>query len=192
MKTICTILTAFFLSFTIGIYGQEFIGNTAKLSKFKDTTAAVFYSANEICLIKLNDQTDEFIFNLPLFNILSSSTNDSITALNKLVFASYRADFPVSNLDFFSSGAEASFDITGELTINGITKHAPLHLSLQSAPILENNRDIHSYPVKISFAMDINPAEYFLDYETINFTRTITIEVSHGVINRTNDNTILK
>lgn len=198
MKTIRAFLLTLFLSLTCGIVGQEFVGSNARLIRIRETVidntiseeqkVNNTFTAEDIGLLKLNGQTNEFNFSIPLHNILSISRNDSITSLNNMVVANYRAIFPITDLDFFTSGVQTSLQIQGELTINGKTRPSTMFLSLQEAlPYNLNNRDIHSYPVLVSFAIEILPSDYNMDFETINFTRTITIEVRNGVVNRSND-----
>jgi hypothetical protein len=199
MKTIRTFLLTLFLSITYGIVGQEFIGSNTRLMKTRETVIDCktlceeqriikTSSSEDVGLIKLNGQTNEFNFNVPLYNILSTNRNDSISSLNKSVVANYRAIFPISDLDFFTSGTQTSLQIQGELTVNGRTRPATMSLNLQEAlPYNLDNRDVHSYPVLVSFALEISPADYNLDFETINFTRSITIEVRNGVVNRSNE-----
>lgn len=201
MKTLKGICIAILMSIVVmKSYSQEFIGSNAKL--FKETEncnnlapIVCGFSTNETVLIKLNEQNDEFSFDVSLFPILTTpKSNDSIASLNQNIYATFSGKFPVSNLDFYESNAtESSFSFPGELTINGITK--PVNLSVgifASNDRDEASRGIDTYPVKISFSVYINPADFKLDFETINFVSSILIEVRNGVINKFNGNPTLR
>jgi hypothetical protein len=173
-------------------YSQEYIGSNTKFSKESEhcnkDTAICRFSAGESGIISLNAQNDEFSFTIPFFKILTSpKNNDSITDLNKNILVRFRGKFPISNLDFYNSNAtESSFTFPGELTINEITQPVNLTANLfASVAIDDASRGLDTYPVRINFRMEINPADFKLDFETINFVRSITLEVRNGIINKT-------
>lgn len=193
MKTISLLLISIFSVFTFHTPDQEFIASTVRFSKYIETGRTL--STNEFGVIRLNNENDEFVFDVPLYSILTSPrNNDSITALNKKMLVHYKADFPVNDLDFLANdGAQKTFSIQGELTINNITLPVNTVFSLHGAmEQADEARGIKSYPVLVSFLIEINPAEYNLDFETINFVRSIYIEVSNGVINRTNGSSTIR
>ena len=169
----------------IRTYSQEFIGTTIRFSK--EAENGRLYSASRTGIIKLNDQNNEFSFNTSLFPILTSpSGNDSIMSLNKNMNLDLFAEFPVDDLDFYESNAsESSFEIPAEITINGITRQVNIQMGVHKSIAHDvESRDAHSYPVRISFIIDVNPGDYNLDFETINFIRSISIEVRNGIINK--------
>jgi hypothetical protein len=192
MKTLNTLLISIFSVIAFQVTAQEFIGSNVRLSKEIETGGA--FSSNEIGLIKLNDQNNEFVFDLPLFSILSTPNNDSIISLNKGVVLHFRTDFPVSDLDFLSNdGSEKTFTVPGELTINNITLPVNMNFGLHSSMAqVDDARGIKSYPAMVSFVIEINPAEYNLDLETINFVRSIYVEVRNGIINRSTSTLLTK
>jgi hypothetical protein len=193
MKTLRTLIVSLFTLIALQASAQDFVGSTVRFAKEIETGGKL--DATHIGLIKLNDQNDEFVFDIPLYPILTSPRdNDSITTMNKNIMLHYRADFPVSDLDFLANdGSESSFVIPGELTINNITRPVKMNLSVHgAAPYIDEARGIKSYPALISFTLEINPAEYNLDFETINFVRTIYVEVRNGVINNTTETSIVR
>lgn len=170
---------------------QEFIGSNVRFSKEIETGGS--FSADEIGLIKLNDQNDEFVFDIRLFPILTTpKDNDSIASMNKSVVLHFKTQFPVTDLDFLANdGSEQTFTVPAELTINNITQPVNIRFGLHSSMSrTDDARGIKSYPAMVSFVIEINPGEYDLDFETINFVRTIYVEVRNGTINRTTDTSI--
>lgn len=200
METFKKICITILMVFAVRTYSQEFIASNAMLSKESEncnSQSPIFcrYFATEVALLKLNEQNDEFSIYIPLFSILTSPKgNDSIANLNKNIYATFIGKFPVSNLDFYESNAtESAFSFPGELTINGITK--PINISMgifASTDRDEASRGIDTYPVRISFTIEIDPGEFKLDFETINFINSIIIEVRNGVINKSTENQILR
>ncbi|HEY0029906.1 MAG TPA: hypothetical protein VGC65_04030 [Bacteroidia bacterium] len=189
MKTI-TLLTVLLLFFAGGIAAQEqYIASPVRLSK--EAIGKISSVITENALIKLNNQNDEFTFAIRLYPILtSSSTNDSITTMNQNLVVDYKAEFPIDDLDFFDVGYEGkTYSLNGDLTIYNITRPLLINFYLhESTPEDINAKNIRSYPVRISFAFEINPAEYGLDYETANFTEKIIIIVENGIINKPSAN----
>jgi polyisoprenoid-binding protein YceI len=106
--------------------------------------------------------------------------------MNRNVYVNFLGTFPVANLDFYTSNAtESNFNMAGEVTINGITKPMTVEIGIHAAPVTDvRTVDVQSYPVRISFVMDINPGDFNMDFETINFINSITMEVRNGVINK--------
>lgn len=193
MKTLKKMCLVLLMAIAMRTYSQEFIGSSTNL--WKETgncdlyTGTCHYSASEVGILKLNDQNDEFSFDVSLFPILTSpAENDSITSMNKNMYLNFSARFPIGDLDFYESNAtESTLNIPGEITINGITKQVNLIMGIHVAIAHDvESRDVHSYPVRASFIIDINPADYNLDFETINFISLISVEVRNGVINKSN------
>jgi hypothetical protein len=185
MKTITLFLISIFSIITFQMTAQDLIGSNVRLTKEIETGGS--FTASEIGLIRLNDQTNEFSFEISLFPILTSPKgNDSITNINRKVFLRFRADFPISNIDFFvNDGTEHDITLPGELTINNRTFPVNMQMGIHGALEQKNQaRGIESYPVLISFMVEVNPAEYGLDFETINFVRSISIDVRKGIINK--------
>lgn len=173
------------LMVTFKINAQEFVSSDVRLSKeaIGKTTSVV----SENAVIRLNNQNDEFVFSIRLFPILTSTNeNDSITSLNQKMVVDYKAIFPIDDLDFFDAGNEGKrYTLYGDLTVNNITKPLQLDFYLQQyiAPDI-SIQDIQIYPVRISFAFEINPAEFGLDNETAKFTEKIIVVVGNGIINK--------
>jgi len=191
MKALNTLLISIFSIITFQAAAQEFIGSNVRLSKDIETGGS--FSANEIGLIKLNDQNDEFVFDIRLFPILTTpKDNDSIATMNKSVLLHFKTQFPVADLDFLSNdGSEETFTVPAELTINNTTRAVNIRFGLHSAMVqTDEARGIKSFPALVSFVIEINPAEYNLDFETINFVRTLYVEVRNGTINRTTNTSI--
>ncbi|MDF2436671.1 MAG: hypothetical protein K0Q95_1047 [Bacteroidota bacterium] len=194
MKTLKTIITSFLIAASsIGVLAQDFIGTNVRFSKEIETGGS--YTAGEIGLIKLNDQNDEFSFDISLFPILTSpAANDSITGLNKQVDLNFHAQFPAGDLDFLANdGSEKTYSIPGELTINNITRPVKMVFGIHSSMTQANGAlGIKTFPALVSFIIEINPAEYGLDFETINFVRVIRVEVRNGILNRSTQNSFIR
>ncbi|MCE3279587.1 MAG: hypothetical protein K0S44_1778 [Bacteroidetes bacterium] len=193
MKTFTRILLGVFSMITFQAAAQEFIGTNVRFTK--EIEAGGSKSTDEIGLIRLNNQSDEFSFDISMFSILTTpKDNDSIKHMNERVNLSFRCQFPHNDLEFLSNdGSETEFTIPGELTINNRTRPVNLILGMHSSMIKnDETRGIDSYPVVVSFIMEINPAEYGLDFETINFVRSIYVEVRNGVINKSNITPVVK
>jgi hypothetical protein len=193
MKTWIGILISLFSMISFQAIAQEFIGSNVRFSKEIESDGN--RTATEIGLIRLNEQNNEFSFDISLFPILTSPRgNDSITNLNKQVNLNFRAEFPVSDLSFLTNdGTEINLTIPGELTINSRTHPVNLFMGIHSSLQLKDEaRGIESYPALISFVLEINPADYGLDFETINFVRTISVEVRNGAINKTDSTPIAR
>jgi hypothetical protein len=199
METFKKICIAFLMAISVRTYSQEFIGSNIRFSKESEhcnrDTAICRYSAVDIGIIKLNEQNNQFDFDVSLFPILSSPrNNDSIISMNRNIYLNYRITFPVNNLEFYESNStESSFAVPGELTINGITNPVIIYMGIFASAAQDvEYRDVHTYPVRISFMLDINPGDFKLDFETINFVRSITVEVRNGVINKAAGKEIVK
>jgi hypothetical protein len=193
MKTLKTILTTILLATSISAVGQDFIGTNVRFSKDIETGGS--YTAGEIGLIKLNDQNDEFSFDISLFPILTSpASNDSIRGVNRQVDLNFHAQFPSGDLDFLSNdGSERIYTVPGELTINNITRPAKVMFGIHSSMSQTNEAlGIKTFPALVSFIIEINPAEYGLDFETINFVRVIRVEVRNGILNRSTQNSSIR
>jgi hypothetical protein len=193
MKALTRILLSVFSMITFQAAAQEFIGTNVRFSK--DIEAGTSLSADQIGLIRLNNQSDEFSFDISMFPILTTPRdNDSIKSMNEKVVLSFRSQFPVNDLDFLSNdGSEKNFTIPGELTINNRTRPVTMIFGMHSSMARnDESRGIESYPVLISFIIEINPAEYGLDFETINFVRTIYVEVRNGIINKSDITPVVK
>jgi hypothetical protein len=190
MKTITRILISVLSLLSFQLIAQDFIGTNVRLSKVIETGGD--FSSTDVGLIKLNNQNDEFAFDIPMFTILTSPKhNDSITDMNRRVTCSLRMKFPVDELDFLANdGTEMNFKIPGELTINNVTLPVMVDIGMHSSRAkVDEARGIKSYPALVSFALEINPQEFGLEFETINFVRSIVIEVRNGIINRADSTT---
>jgi hypothetical protein len=175
------------------VNAQDFVGSNVRLSKQIETGGEK--NADEIGLIKLNNQNDEFSFDVALFPILSTpKDNDSIRDMNKKIFLKFTTHFHFTDLDFGANdGNEKHFTVPGEITLNNKTLPINLDVGIHGAMALtDENRGISTYPVLMSFIIDINPGDFGLDFETINFVRTISVEVRNGIINRSDMNTTTK
>ncbi|HEX8516267.1 MAG TPA: hypothetical protein VF868_08710 [Bacteroidia bacterium] len=191
MKTISKLFICLFTIIGFESFSQDFIGTNVRFTKEIETGGS--FTSNEIGLIRLNNQNDEFTFEIPMFTILTNpKNNDSITNLNREVRLSLKAHFPVDDLDFLANdGTEKTFDIPADLTINNRTLPVTIHMGMHSTMAkVVDTRGIKTYPALISFIIEINPAEYLLDFETINFVRSINVEVRNGIINRSDQSPV--
>lgn len=189
MKTIFIFLTSVFLMITVKIAAQEYVASPVKLSK--EAIGKISSVLSENAVIILNDQNDEFAFAIRLFPILTAlNEGDSIARLNQSLVMDYQAGFPIDDLDFYMPGNKSKqHSMDGNLTINNITKPVKINFYLyESVPQDISSKDVHTYPLRISFALEINPAEYELDIETAKFTEKIIVVVKNGIINRASNN----
>jgi hypothetical protein len=185
MKTIFRLLTAFMIMISVSMTAQDYISSNVKLSK--EAIGKITSVMSENVVIKLNEQNDEFTFSLRLYPILAGiNENDSIASLNQKIILDYKGVFPIDNLSFFEAGNNGKrYTLKGDLTVNNITKPHELDFYLQeSLPQDISTMDIHTYPVRISLALEFNPAEFGLDNETAKFTEKITIVIADGIINK--------
>ncbi|MFL5764130.1 MAG: YceI family protein [Bacteroidia bacterium] len=186
MKTIIHSIFGFLMLLSSSVIAQEYIASKAKLSK--EAIGKTTSVSSDNAILKLDEQSNKFSFSIHLFPILTStSENDSIARLNQQMIMDYRADFPAGDLDFTTNISESKqYSMDGDLTVNGITKPVKIYFYLQpSIPADNSSRDVHGYPVRMRFALEINPAEFGLDIETAKFTEKITVMIDNGIINRT-------
>jgi hypothetical protein len=190
MKTIAHFLTILLLTVSFQLPAQEFIGSHVRLTKEAVNQPVSVKDDNGI--IRLNDQTNEFSIYVQLWQILTSANeSDSIADINKHLRVNFRGQFPISDFAFYT-GDEKTYQIPGKLTINHISRAISIVCSFHKS-ISENfdENDVHSYPVRISFAIEINPADYNLDIETAKFTETIIVAVENGIINKSIDDSFI-
>jgi hypothetical protein len=193
MKALKTLLMSFLIAIAIGSSAQDFIGSNVRFSK--DIETGNKFAAEQVGLIKLNDQNNEFTFDISLFPILTSPrSNDSIVNLNRQVILNFHSQFPAGDLDFLANdGSERNYSIPGELTVNGITRQVTVGFGLHSSMSQTNEAlGIKTFPALVSFIIEINPADFGLDFETINFVRTIRVEVRNGILNRSTQNSFIR
>jgi hypothetical protein len=180
----------FFLMLLTGLKAQEYIGSTVDFTKIR--ADSVITTAKGSGTINLSQETNEFIINIPLAPILVSSyANDSINKVSSLLYMHYKSVFPENTLVLDNIVRDRrTYKMLGEISINGIRRpliiSIDLYKPLSQAPVnITDPPDVPgAYPVHISFMIEINPAEFNMDYETAKFTQTILVQVDYGTINR--------
>jgi hypothetical protein len=186
MKTIAKFIIVILTGLAFSCDAQEFIASRVKLSK--EAIGKVSTVTSDNAVIRLTEGSNNFSFSLQLYPILSGlNENDSIATLNQKITMTYKAEFPISDPDFYNIDTKSKqYTMDGDLTVNGFTRPVKISFYLMPAVAADvSSRDIHGYPFRISFALEINPAEYGLDIETAKFTEKITVMVDNGIINRT-------
>jgi polyisoprenoid-binding protein YceI len=185
MKTRAIFFSIILVGMVFFLPKQQYVASHAHFAKqtFGDSVQKV---AEENAIIKLDYQTNEFNIDVNLFNILTSpNENDSIRDLNRTITLNYKTAFPVSDLDFFATANDdVNYTLEGELRINNVTRPAQLKMGLRRAPVQEFISGIYNYPVRVSFMININPAEFNLDNETAKFTEWIHVVVENGIVNK--------
>lgn len=183
-KNIFFIIILFEISFKTS--AQEFISSNVRV--FRESGETISYSEKEIAVIKLNPQTNQFRVD---FCVSLTKKKDTIEEMNKQLSLDFKGQFPISDLDFYDLEGESrkTYTITGELTINNITR---TYTKIDFALHRSNSPNIYSpnvlsYPYNISFQLDINPIDFCLENILPDCPRTIFVEVKDGVINKFNN-----
>lgn len=162
---------------------QEFVNSNVRV--FRETGETISYSENESAVIKLNPQTNLLSVD---FCILLSRKNDTIKEDNQQLNLNFTGQFPIYDLDFYDLEGEArkTYTITGELTINNITKtYTKIDFALHRSNLPNiYSPNVLSYPYNIGFLIEINPIDFCLENILENCPRTILIEVKDGIINK--------
>ncbi|MES2139605.1 MAG: hypothetical protein V4511_07835 [Bacteroidota bacterium] len=180
-KTVFFAIILFAITFKT--YAQEFISSNVRV--FRETGETISYSENEMAVIKLNPQTNQFRVDFCVFLI---QKNDTLKETNQQLSLDFRGLFPISDLDFYDLEGESrkTYTIIGELTINNITRsYTKIDFALHRSNFPNiYSPNVLSYPYNISFQLEINPIDFCLESILPNCPRTIFVEVKDGIINK--------
>lgn len=143
-------------------------------------------SENTFAIVKLNTNSHEFnIASCILFEMNDSSTGTSEQTSLTLNFT---GQFPIDNLDFYDvANDKNSHTISGELTINNITRPYKINFGLHgSSSINVYSQDKRSYMARINFAIEINTDDFNLNIPP-GYAKTFVVAVKDGVINKADE-----
>ncbi|MES2285274.1 MAG: hypothetical protein V4547_06255 [Bacteroidota bacterium] len=183
MKSKNVFFTIILFAIAFKTSAQEFISSNVRV--FRETGETISYSENEIAIIKLNPQTNQFRAD---FCVLLARKNDTIKAPNQQLSLDFRGQFPISDLDFYDLEGESqkTYTIIGELTINNITRsYTKIDFALHRSNFPNiYSPNVLSYPYNISFQLEINPTDFCLESVLEDCPRSIFVEVKDGIINK--------
>jgi polyisoprenoid-binding protein YceI len=151
---------------------------------------SMWYASSIAGIVQANETNGEIALKLDLSTIITDEDRlDSAIANMGQQFLFFRGNFPISNLSFSDNDNEIQKDFTGKakLTINGITKEITYTADIFSF----NNDDQFAvgnnvYPLRIGLFFEFEPEDFNLDKVYKWLTNGIEVEVSNGLINRTN------
>jgi hypothetical protein len=188
MKTlkITTFITLLFLC--LQTRAQNLYPSRVRLNtELKDS---MWYASSNAGIVQANEGSNEIAFRLDISTIVTDapSLNASLANIEKQ-YLFFKASFPASTLSFTDTDNESQHDFVGKgfVTLNGITKQVDFDSEVYSF----NNDDQYSvgntvYPLRIGLFFEFEPEDFGLDKIYKPLTRVIEIEVSNGLINKTN------
>ncbi|MES2590733.1 MAG: hypothetical protein V4608_02525 [Bacteroidota bacterium] len=187
MKTIANYVTILLMSMALKMYAQEFISSPVQFSK--EMGENISATGNDYAVIKLNTHTHEF----SMGSCLVMAINDTVTGKNEQynLTLNFAGKFPIDNIDFYDVVNDDNIHtINGELTVNNVTQPYNINFGLHTANASSNiySQDIRSSVTRISFAIELNAADFELFAIPVTFAKVIVIGVKNGVINKTGDN----
>jgi hypothetical protein len=156
-------------------------------TELKDST---WYALSNAGIVQVNEGSNEIALKLDLSTI--TTDDPAINALlakleNQFIF--FKGNFPAGNLSFSDNNNEIQHDFIGKgfITLNGITKQVDFDSEVYSF----NGDDQYAvgnnvYPLRIGLFFDVDPIDFGLDKLYKPLTRVIEVEVSNGLINKTN------
>jgi polyisoprenoid-binding protein YceI len=111
---------------------------------------------------------------------------------NNLLELTFNGQFPIDNFSYyFNVNDNDTYNMNGLLTANGISIPYTLTFTVRTLPTADpidendiNAIDDYYYPVKISFAIEMDPKDYKLNLEPIALKNVIIAEVVDGIINK--------
>jgi YceI-like protein len=189
MKTLKRTAFITLLLFCLQTRAQSLFPSRVKLNTElkKDT---VFYATSNSAIVQANEATNEIALKI---DIATLATDDQAlntmlaTIENQCLF--FKGNFPTSNLSFADTDNETQHDFVGKgfITLNGITKEIDYDGEVYSF----NNDDQYAvgttvYPLRIALSFEVDPLRFGLDKIYKPLVKLIEIEVSNGLINRTN------
>jgi hypothetical protein len=191
MKLNLTIFVSFLiLSFYFKAQSQVIIGSPTIIST--EVNGNINSVNNESTVISLNDASKEFTASVSLLPIVNNADEeDSLAEANNLLQLIFTGQFPIDNFAFFSDNNDDNIHrMNGLLSVNGISNPYTLSFTLQS-PLNTDKRnseevlsaDASFFPFKISFIIEMNPADFGLDREPSAIEKDIIVEVTGGIIN---------
>ncbi|HTA61038.1 MAG TPA: hypothetical protein VK835_01225 [Bacteroidia bacterium] len=188
MKTLKTTILLTGLLFCLQAKSQNLFPSRVRLNtELKDS---MWYATSNAGIVQANEANNEIAFKLDMATIITDDPglNASLANIEKQ-YLFFKGNFPASTLSFTDTDNETQHDFIGKafITINGITKQVDYDSEVYSF----NNDDQYSvgnnvYPLRIGLFFEFEPADFGLDKIYKPLTKFIEVEVSNGLINRTN------
>lgn len=187
MKTLKAICIALFF-IGLQIKAQNLYPSRVRINtEMKDS---MYYASSGAGVVQANEASNEIAFKIDLSTIVTDDPNlNALLAKLENQFLFFKGNFPASNLSFADTDNETQHDFIGKafITINGITQETVYDCEVYNF----NSDDQYAvgttvYPLRIGLFFEFMPQDFGLDKIYKNLTSVIEIEVSNGLINRTN------
>jgi len=151
---------------------------------------SMWYASSNAGIVQANEGSNEIAFRVDISTIVTDAPNLNATIANiEKQYLFFKGNFPASNLSFTDTDNESQHDFVGKgfVTLNGITKQVDFDSEVYSF----NSDDQFSvgnnvYPLRIGLFFEVDPIDFGLDKLYKPLTKVIEIEVSNGLINKTN------
>ena len=151
---------------------------------------SMWYASSSAGIVQANETNGEIALKLDLSTVITDEDKiDSALSNMGKQYLFFRGNFPISNLSFSDNDNENQKEFSGKakLTINGITQEISYTADIYSF----NNDDQYSvgnnvYPLRIGLFFEFEPEDFNLDRIYKWLTNGIEVEVSNGLINKTN------
>ncbi len=151
---------------------------------------SMWYASSISGIVQANETTGEIALKLDLSTIITDDDHlDSAISNMGKQYLFFKGNFPISNLSFSDNDNEIQKDFSGKawLTINGISKEINYTADIFSF----NNDDQFAvgnnvYPLRIGLFFEFEPEDFGLNKIYKLLTNGVEVEVSNGLINRTN------
>jgi hypothetical protein len=169
-------------------FAQSLFPSRVKLeTKIADST---WYGESLSSIVQVNEASGEIAFRMDISSITTEVPKaDSILAGVGKQYIYLQGKFPVKNLSFTDANNESNEDYTGKamLTIFDVTKEISYSCEIYNF----NNDDEFAvgnnvYPLRIGLFFSFLPTDFNVNKLHKSLVNAIEIEVSNGLINRTN------
>jgi hypothetical protein len=188
MKAFKIIALFIILLFCVKTQAQNLYPSRVRLNtELKDS---MWYATSNAGIVQANEATNEIAFRMDMSTIVTDAPGLNATLGNiEKQYLFFKGNYPAGNLSFTDTDNESQHDFIGKgfITVNGITKEVNYDCEVYSF----NNDDQYSvgnnvYPLRIGLFFEIDPLDFGLDKIYKPLMRVIEVEVSNGLINRTN------
>ncbi|HXU26269.1 MAG TPA: YceI family protein, partial [Bacteroidia bacterium] len=188
MKTLKAITLSIIFLFCMQTRAQNLYPSRVKINtELKDS---MWYASSNAGIVQANEGSNEIAFRLDISTIVTDDPNLNPKLANiEKQYLFFKASYPTSNLSFTDTDNESQHDYIGKgfITLNGITKEVGFDCEVYSF----NSDDQFSvgnnvYPLRIALFFELLPQDFGLDKIYKPLTKVIEIEVSNGLINKTN------
>ena len=188
MKSIKTIFFIFLLVFYVKASAQNLYPSRVRINT--EMEDSMWYAVSNAGIVQVNETTGEIALKMDLSTIITDDDKlDSSISNIRQQYLYLKGNFPISNLSFSDNDNEIQKDFTGKawLSLNGLTKE----INYTAEVFSFNNDDQFAvgntvYPLRIGLFFEFEPEDFNLDKIYKPLTGGIEVEVSNGLINRTN------